>query len=56
MLVAITLIGLSQRQVSAQLSPAPDGCYPNFTTAEGVMPSLDSAPVQEIQALVGSAL
>ena len=35
MLVAITLIGVSQRQVSAQLSPAPDGCYPNFTTAEG---------------------
>jgi hypothetical protein len=34
------------------VSPAPDGCYPNFTTAEGVMHLIPLPPDLEIRQLV----
>ncbi len=49
--VALASLGLLP-QIHA-VTPAPDGCYPGYTTAEGCNALNSSAPVLEIQALVG---
>ena len=47
-LVCFTLLPRAQA-----VSPAPDGCYPNFTTAEGCAALQNLVGGAEIQALVG---
>ena len=52
-LITLALVSFTASSGVQAISPAPDGCYPNFTTAEDAMHLTPSAPALEILGLVG---